>query len=421
MSQYKAYPKYKDSGIEWIGQVPGHWVTGSLKHVIAEISSGTSVNAADTPAQNGELGVLKTSCVSSGKFDPSENKAVVPEEYDRVTCPVESGALIVSRMNTPNLVGAAGLVSHAPDGIFLPDRLWQVSFTGMVPVFAYYWSQSSLYRTQVKVICTGTSSSMQNLSQDDFKNFVLGFPDLEEQTAIAATLDRETARIDALIEKKNRFIELLKEKRQALITHAVTKGLDPNVPMKDSGIEWIGQVPEHWQIAQLKRLVSIQNGSDHKAIETDDGYPVYGSGGQFAYASSYIYDGESVLLGRKGTIDRPMYVNEKFWTVDTMYWTKILPNTDGKFCYYAATTIPFSYYATNTALPSMTQSSLGAHLMAYPPLKEQAAISATLDRETARIDTLVEKTKQSITLLKERRAAFITAAVTGQIDLRGEH
>lgn len=100
---------------------------------------------------------------------------------------------------------------------------------------------------------------------------------------------------------------------------------------KDSGVEWIGQVPEYWQIAQLKRLVSIQNGSDHKAIETDEGYPVYGSGGRFAYASSYMHDGESVLLGRKGTIDRPMYVNGRFWTVDTMYWTKILANADGKF------------------------------------------------------------------------------------------
>jgi len=190
----------------------------------------------------------------------------------------------------------------------------------------------------------------------------------------------------------------------------------PYPAYKDSGVEWIGQVPEYWQIAQLKRLVSIQNGSDHKAIETDEGYPVYGSGGRFAYASSYMHDGESVLLGRKGTIDRPMYVNGRFWTVDTMYWTKILANADGKFFYYAATTIPFSYYATNTALPSMTQTSLGAHLMAYPPLEEQSTIAATLDRETARIDALIGKKTRFIELLKEKRQALITHAVTKGLD-----
>lgn len=277
-----------------------------------------------------------------------------------------------------------------------------------------------MYALKINLRSIKQSTGIQNLDSEQYLDEGVAAPSLDEQATIAAALDRETARIDALVEKKTRFIELLKEKRQALITHAVTKGLDPNAKMKDSGVEWIGEVPEYWQIAQLKRLVSIQNGSDHKAIETDEGYPVYGSGGRFAYASGYMHDGESVLLGRKGTIDRPMYVNGRFWTVDTMYWTKILANADGKFFYYAATTIPFSYYATNTALPSMTQTSLGAHLMAYPPLEEQSTIAATLDRETARIDALIGKAEQSITLLKERRAAFITAAVTGQIDLRGK-
>jgi type I restriction enzyme S subunit len=181
---------------------------------------------------------------------------------------------------------------------------------------------------------------------------------------------------------------------------------------KDSGIDWLGQVPEHWQIAQLKRLLSIQNGSDHKAIEAETGIPVYGSGGVFAYANDYIYDGESVLLGRKGTIDKPLYVNERFWTVDTMYWSKIMPNADGRFCYYVATTIPFSRYSTNTALPSMTQTDLGSHLVAFPEKNEQKSISSFLDKETARIESLIAKKTRFIELLKEKRQALITHAVT---------
>lgn len=185
---------------------------------------------------------------------------------------------------------------------------------------------------------------------------------------------------------------------------------------KDSGVKWIGQVPEHWVLGQLKRVLSINNGADHKAIETDDGFPVYGSGGLFAYATEYIYDGESVLLGRKGTINKPLYVDGKFWTVDTMYWTKILPNADGKFCYYAAMTIPFDYYSTNTALPSMTQTDLGSHVIAFPGRSEQTMIASIIDRETARIDALILKKNRFIELLKEKREALITHSVTKGLD-----
>lgn len=184
------------------------------------------------------------------------------------------------------------------------------------------------------------------------------------------------------------------------------------VEYKDSGIEWLGAVPTHWAIAAFKRLIEIQNGADHKSVEANEGFPVYGSGGLFAYASSYLYDGESVLLGRKGTIDRPLYVTGKFWTVDTMYWTKISPTAYGKFCYYLAASIPFSYYATKTALPSMTQSVISAHLVAFPGKEEQIAIATFLDRETAKIDALIADQEKLIALLAEKRQATISHAVT---------
>ncbi|MBO7820333.1 restriction endonuclease subunit S [Burkholderia pseudomallei] len=133
---------------------------------------------------------------------------------------------------------------------------------------------------------------------------------------------------------------------------------------KESGVPWLGDLPAHWRVSPFKHLVDIQNGADHKSVEQPDGFPVIGSGGPFTFASDYLYDGEAVLLGRKGTIDKPLYVTGKFWTVDTMYWSKIQPGTCGKFAYYTALTIPFGYYSTNTALPSMTKSALNAHLVA---------------------------------------------------------
>ena len=185
---------------------------------------------------------------------------------------------------------------------------------------------------------------------------------------------------------------------------------------KNSEVDWLGHVPAKWEVVAYKRLVDIQNGADHKAVQQDDGYPVYGSGGVFTYASQYLFEGEAVLLGRKGTIDKPLYVDGAFWTVDTMYWAKIRYGVNGRFAYYAATTIPFAYYKTNTAVPSMTQTALGDHRVPRPPLGEQRTIAAFLDRETAKIDAAVAAQERLIALLAEKRAAIISHAVTTGLD-----
>ncbi|WP_203026452.1 restriction endonuclease subunit S [Neisseria sicca] len=181
---------------------------------------------------------------------------------------------------------------------------------------------------------------------------------------------------------------------------------------KDSGISWLGEVPDHWEVKRLKFLARIQNGADYKHVETNDGYPVIGSGGQFAYANSYLYDGESVLLGRKGTIDKPLYVNGKFWTVDTMYYTEILKNTYPKYLYYLTLTIDFGRYSTQTALPSMTQTALNNLVFAVPHYKEQTAIAHYLDAKLGEIDALIGKQQTLLEKLAEQRTAVITHAVT---------
>ncbi|MEJ6655862.1 MAG: hypothetical protein QNL70_07635 [Pseudomonas sp.] len=439
MSHYKAYPAYKDSGVEWLGPVPEHWEVSSLKYLVSAIDSGTSVNATDTPAREGEFGVLKTSCVYSGTFDPAENKAIVLEEYGRVSCPLVVGSLIVSRMNTPDLVGAAGLVRHAPDGIFLPDRLWQVSFSGMMPTFSYYWSQSDSYRTQVKKVCTGTSSSMQNLSQDQFKDFVLGVPAEGEQQLITAHLDRETARIDALIEKKTRFIQLLREKRQALITHAVTKGLNPNVKVKDSGVEWLGEVPEHWAVLSFQRCVFIAEG------QVDPEKSPYRE--MVLLAPNHIESGSGLLLLTETAEEQNAESGKYLCQKGDVVYSKIRPalrkvciapdlslcsadmypmrghsGMSNQFLFWFLLSEPFSAFAVleadRVAMPKINRESLNSVQLPRPPINEQMGIVTWVAKSTARLDNLRAKTERSINLLKERRSALITAAVTGQIDLR---
>lgn len=216
----------KPSGIDWLGDIPEGWEVVPLRRLIDFIEAGTSVNATDISAGPEERGVLKTSCVYSGTFTPEENKTVIPEEFDRVSCPLIAGTLVVSRMNTPDLVGAAGYVREAPDNLFLPDRLWQVHLLDSMPEFIHFWTMTEAYRGQVKVACAGTSSSMQNLTQDDFRSFRLAVPPLDEQQAIVAHLKSDLPRFDALTAAATSAISLLQERRAALISAAVTGKID---------------------------------------------------------------------------------------------------------------------------------------------------------------------------------------------------
>ncbi|WP_215779026.1 restriction endonuclease subunit S [Paludibacterium sp. B53371] len=185
---------------------------------------------------------------------------------------------------------------------------------------------------------------------------------------------------------------------------------------KPTGIKTIGSIPEHWTVRRLKFMARIQNGKDYKEVVADDGFPVIGSGGEFAKASAYLYNGESVLLGRKGTIDRPLYINGPFWTVDTMFYTEVANDVSAKYLYYCALTINFLKYATSTALPSMTQQDLGAIPFALPRHDEQQAIARFLDFKTSQIDALIAKKKTLLDKLAEKRTALISHAVTKGLD-----
>ena len=187
--------------------------------------------------------------------------------------------------------------------------------------------------------------------------------------------------------------------------------------MKDSGIEWIGEVPEEWGIVRLKDCLEINNGKDYKDIETDEtGYPVIGSGGQFAYARKYLHDGTAILLGRKGTIDKPLYIEGKFWTVDTMFYSVPKSGIHAKFIYYVALQIPFGLYSTNTALPSMTQTDLQNHHFVMPLLDEQTQIADFLDKKVAQLDKVKSLLEEQIKTLEDYRQSLIYETVTKGLD-----
>lgn len=214
----------KDSEVEWIGEIPKYWNIGKLKYYWISVESGVSVNAADRPIDNpAQYGVLKTSSVSKFIFNPHEHKQVNNDEYSRVTCPVTADCIIVSRMNTPDLVGACGYVEKTYPNLFLPDRLWQISFKNDVSSkFIWYYLNNKMVRSYISSLSTGTSSTMQNISQGQFGNISVCLPDSNEQKEIIAYLDTKCTEIDKLIAKKEQLVKELESYKKSLIYEVVT-------------------------------------------------------------------------------------------------------------------------------------------------------------------------------------------------------
>lgn len=214
----------KNSGIEWIGDIPVEWDVVRQKYFWNTVESGVSVNAADKPVDNSEqYGVLKTSAVSKFVFIPTEHKQVNLEEYGRVSCPVRADSIIASRMNTPELVGACGYVQNNYPNLFLPDRLWQITFKdGLSPKYAWYYLSGIRVRQYISSLSTGTSSSMQNISQSQYGNIFITIPSIGEQSEITKYLDEKCRSVDALVTKKQQYLTEIENYKKSLIYEYVT-------------------------------------------------------------------------------------------------------------------------------------------------------------------------------------------------------
>jgi len=253
-----------------------------------------------------------------------------------------------------------------------------------------------------------------SLNENNFKKIKIHIEnDLSKQEKIQTLLDKKVDFLNLLISNQQQQIEKLKEYKQSLIREVVTKGLDPNVEFKESGIEWVGLIAKKSKLIQLKRLARINNGKEIRNVDGD--IPVYGSGGIFKYTDEYLYEGESILYGRKGTIDKPLHVSGKFWTVDTMFYTEISKLVLPRYLYYISVgSINFDYYKSGSVLPSMTQFELGNVLMPVFDIKSQIEIVKYLDHKTNMIDRLIELKYTKINNIEEYKKSLIYEYVTGK-------
>jgi type I restriction enzyme S subunit len=264
----------------------------------------------------------------------------------------------------------------------------------------------------------------QDLNFNNFRQIKLPRLGVQEQRKIATFLDRETARIDALIERKTRFIELLREKRQALITHAVTKGLHAGVPMKDSGVEWLGTIPAGWSTARLRFVCDVTTGNKDTVNAMPDGaYPFYVRSQDVERIDTYSADCEAVLTAGDGAGVGKVYhyAIGKFDFHQRVYMMYNFREVRGKFFYHYLSSL-FAAVALDggakSTVDSLRMPVFKNFQITIPGLGEQEAIIEFIENRTTRIDTLIAKTERSIELLREKRTALITAAVTGKIDLR---
>jgi type I restriction enzyme S subunit len=272
---------------------------------------------------------------------------------------------------------------------------------------------------------------MPRASWDFIGNCVLPVAPPAEQQAIAAFLDRETGRVDRLVAKKRELIERLQEKRTALISCTVTRGLPPaaaraagfpeNPPLKPSGLDWLGDIPKHWEVKQLKWAVMFQRGHDLPTDEREEGeVPLVTSAGVSATHSRAAAKGPGIVTGRYGTIGEFYFVDCDYWPLNTTLYSINLRGNDPRFLVYLLRHLSplFLLNAVKSAVPGVDRNDIHPTMTVVPPLPEQAAIAAYLDLETAKLDALVGKVEEAVERLQEYRTALITAAVTGKIDVR---
>ncbi|HKZ54787.1 MAG TPA: restriction endonuclease subunit S [Anaerolineales bacterium] len=411
--QFRPYPDYRGSGVEWLGEIPAHWEVKRLKHL-------SSVDDESLPEDTDpELEIIY---VDIGNVDASAGIAA-KERYSFSTAPsrarrvVRHGDVIVSTVRTylkaiaaivdpePNLVVSTGFAVIRP-------RLLDFRFAAYALRAPYFVD---------RVVAHSVGVSYPTINATEMACFPIVFPALEEQHAIAAFLDRETSKIDALVAKKERLIELLQEKRAALISHAVTKGLDPNASMKDSGVEWLGEIPEDWEVRPLKRLASLRAGAaiTAESIEEYGDYPVFGGNGIRGYTSSYTHEGRFPLIGRQGALCGCVNLaSGRFWASEHAVVATPRSEVDSHCLAYLLHAMSLNSYSQSAAQPGLAIETISPLPVPMPRTGEQRAIADFLDRETSKIDALVAKVREGIERLKEYRTALISAAVTGKIDVR---
>ncbi len=436
MTKYQCYAEYKDSGVEWLGEIPSEWELWKLSHAYSEIGSGTTPPTDNEKWFDGEIpwvttGELRESTILDTKKKIS--KKTIDQFPTLRKYPVGSIAIAMygATIGRLGIFGVEATTNQACCVMTLSKVINNK--------YLFYWLQA--FKNEIVQLSSG--GGQPNINQEKVSALKVSAPKLNQQIQIANFLDYETAKIDSLIEKQQQLIQLLQEKRQTVISHVVTKGLNPNMPMKDSGVEWLREVPEHWITSRLKYYTNqIVDGAHFTPTYTDSGIPFL----RVTDIHNDIIDMENIkyipkvehqelikrclpkkgdlLLSKNGTIGIPKLVNWdwEFSIFVSLCLIKFKKTLMAEFAEYF-----FKSYEIQEQIFGLIKKStvINLHLdkiqnfwFSIPSINEQIEIVNFLNHKTNELDNLISKAELAIQLMQERRTALISAAVTGKIDVR---
>ena len=450
LDRFQPYSQYKDSGVEWLGEIPSHWSVDRIKQTTSGCQNGVW---GDEP--NGLHDVV---CIRVADFDRTTFRVRI----DKPTFRSIDSRIVATRMLSPGellieksgggerqLVGAVVRFGHDIPAICSNFIARMQISPGYDSRFLCYL-HASAYAVRLNLRSIKQSTGIQNLDSEAYLNERASTPPLCEQFAIADFLDRETTKIDALVAKKERLIKLLREKRSALITHAVTKGLDPDAPMKDSGVEWLGEIPAHWEMKRLKHgttkigsgktptggaeryvadgamLLRSQNVHFGGLVLPDVAYIDAATHGEMS--SSRVLEDDVLLNITGASLGRCCVARLKGLEANVNQHVCIIRpdqrQLDPAFLANSMESDSLQDQIFNNedgiSRDAVSFFQVGALVLAMPTITEQRTISAYLENETAKIDSLIAKVREAVDRLKELRTALISATVTGKIDVREE-
>lgn len=446
-NKYPRYESYKHSGVEWLGEIPSSWNPTRLRYVV-EVNPSVNVEGTlfDTP-----VSFLPMEAIGDqGQLDLTRMRPL--EEVVKSYSYFRDGDITVAKVTPCFENGKGALMAGLTPGF----GFGTTEVTTLRPKeninakFIYYLTVSQPFRRLGAGEMFG-AGGLKRVPDEFFKNLMWPLPRPDEQQAIAKFLDRETTKVDNLIAKQERMIELLTEKRQAVITHAVTKGLNPDVEMKDSGVEWLGRVPSHWTTRQLKDFLLRNDGGvwgDDPEGENDvivlrsteqaaDGSwniadPAKRKLSKSDLKKALLVEGDLLLTKSSGSdlhIGKTSLVTAEIAKLNACYSNfmqrlRVSSLVTPKFIHYVLNSQiareQFVFHSqSTTGLSNLNAGMINSLMVTAPPLAEQKTITEFLDRETAKVDALIEKSRKAIELQKEHRASLISAAVTGKIDVRG--
>ncbi|MBF0266898.1 MAG: restriction endonuclease subunit S [Gammaproteobacteria bacterium] len=427
----KTYAKYKDSGVEWLGEIPEEWEVKKLKYLLTEVNIRSETGSETLLSLSKYRGIIPKS-----SLEEKSGLAKTLIGYKKVF----KDTLVINKMQAVNGLLGVSKVS----GITSPDySIYKTDINYNSIDYIGYLLKLPLYLSEYKKVVTGVMEGFIRLYTDDLYNIYAYLPSITEQTTIANFLDKKTAQIDQAIALKQKQIELLKERKQIIIQNAVTKGINPNVKMKDSGIDWIGEIPEHWDLKVMKYVIKDIGDVDHYMPETiDNGVPYVMTGDLKELVSEISFDSckqvshkDYIRLSKKIKSSKGDVILARYATIGTVSY--IDKNIDFLVSYSCVTIKPdpekliglylFYYFKSNSFAQQIqahintnTQGNVGTNdirnvKIALPPLSEQLMVVKFSQKESNKFDTLIMHQNKQIDKLKEYKSTLINSAVTGKI------